>query len=420
VTEIGIALPWGRTVFDVRIPKGNLRGVLEAKEPIRARGDADPVAAALRSPVGRWLLSDIVAPGVRTAIVVSDVTRPCPTDQMLPVILEQLSDSGVRDEDVSVIFALGTHRGQTAAEQKRLVGEDLFERLDCRDFDRNDVLSVGETSRGTEVEVSRAVLGADICICLGNIDFHYFAGYTGGLKAVMPGVCSEATIRQNHRLMFMPGSVGGRLEGNPVREDIEEAGTLIGVDFVLNVVLDEDFEIVGAVAGDPLSAHRAGCKLLDELYKIELRGPADVVLVSAGGYPKDINLYQAQKALWNAARAVKDGGVIVLLAECAEGWGHDTFESWLLSGDTPEILRERAEEDFVLGGHKAVSVAETADRASIYLVSALDAGTCQWAGLRHFDDPQSAVNAALDATGPAADVLVMPHGAATLPVVASN
>ena len=170
------------------------------------------------------------------------------------------------------------------------------------------------------------VAEADRRICLGNIEYHYFAGYSGGAKAIMPGVSTRAAIQANHSRMVLPECCAGALETNPLRMDIEEAGAMVGIDFILNVVLSEHKEILRAVAGDVTKAHRAGCAFLDTLYRKELAEAADIVLVSQGGAPKDLNLYQTQKALDNAKHAVRDGGIIILIGSCREGLGERTFE----------------------------------------------------------------------------------------------
>jgi nickel-dependent lactate racemase len=422
-----LSLPWGKTHLEASVPEGNLLAVVEPGEVREQEEESEVIQRALAlgplaqgqraAPLGTSPLHEMVRPGQRTVIVVSDITRPCPTHKLLPPLLAELSAGGVRDEDIRIIFALGTHRRHAPHEQKRLVGEEVFRRIRCQDFDPHDTVYLGRTSRGTPVVPSRAVAEAEFKICLGNIEFHYFAGYTGGAKAILPGVCAPPSIHHNHSLMVLPEATSGWAEGNPVREDIEEAGRLVGVDFILNVVLDRAFRIVEAVAGDPYLAHRQGCRYVDGLYKVPIPAPGDIVLVSTGGYPKDINLYQAHKALEHAVHAVREGGVIILLAQCPEGWGHDVFEEWLLSGDPPEVLIERIGKRFVLGGHKAAAIARIRKRAALYLVSSLPPEACRAAGFQPFTTTDEALAAAFARSGPKAQVIVIPHGNTTLPLV---
>jgi nickel-dependent lactate racemase len=271
------------------------------------------------------------------------------------------------------------------------------------------------TTAGTPVDITRVVAEADVRICLGNIEFHYFAGYSGGAKAVMPGVSTRDAIQYNHRHMVKPESCAGRLEGNPVREDIEEAGAMAGIDFIVNVVLSEQKEILNAVAGHHIEAHRAGCAYLDGLYSKPIREKADIVLVSQGGAPKDLNLYQTQKALDNAKHAVKNGGVIILIGSCKEGLGEHTFEEWMYAAQKPSDLIDRIRREFRLGGHKAAAIAMVLENAEIYLVSEMEEDLVRTAFLTPKASAQQALEDAFKKLGPNATVLAMPYGGSTLP-----
>jgi len=209
----------------------------------------------------------------------------------------------------------------------------------------------------------------------------------------------------------------GRLEGNPVREDIEEAAAMCGVDFIVNVVLDAHKRIVRAVAGDVTAAHREGCAYLDRMYRKEIPARADIVVVSQGGAPKDLNLYQVQKALDNARHAVRPGGLVVLVGSCREGLGERTFEEWMLWAEKPSDLIRRVREDFRLGGHKAAAIAMVLERAEIDLVSDLDPEFVRRVFLQPWPTAQEALDHAFEKLGPAATVIVMPWGGSTLPRV---
>jgi nickel-dependent lactate racemase len=218
-------------------------------------------------------------------------------------------------------------------------------------------------------------------------------------------------------MMVRPEATTGRLTGNPVRADLEEGATKVGVDFILNIVVDGCRRIVGAVAGEVTAAHRRGCELVAERGTVRIPQRADIVLVSAGGFPKDINLYQAQKGLDNAAHAVRPGGIIILVAECPEGLGNRTFEHWMTSLSSPEEILDRIQQEFVLGGHKAAAVASVLKQAQIYLVSALPANLVRSCGLVPFGDPGKALERAFDELGRALSVLVMPQGGSVLPLL---
>jgi nickel-dependent lactate racemase len=217
--------------------------------------------------------------------------------------------------------------------------------------------------------------------------------------------------------MAHPAATTGQIEGNPVRAGIEEGAAMLGVDFVLNVVVDEEQRVVAAVAGDATAAHRRGCQYVAERVMVPLEEPADIVLVSAGGYPKDINLYQAQKALDNAARAVRDGGIIILVAECREGFGNETFEDWMMEGRSPGQVLERLQQEFVLGGHKAAAIAKVLKRAQVSLVSRMQPASLHRCGLVPFNAVDQALEEALAEIGPEARVIVLPEGGSTVPVL---
>ena len=411
---------YGSGVQTVELPQENLLGVLHAAPIEHERRGPDAVSWALAHPIGSAPLHQLARPGQRIAIVTSDITRPLPSYQILPGVLDELYRAGVRPEDITVVLALGSHRRHTPEEVIRLVGQKCYETVRCIDSDAADCIHLGDTAHGTPVDITRAVAEADFRICLGNIEFHYFAGYSGGAKAIMPGVSTREAIQANHSRMVLPECCAGALETNPLRLDIEEAGAMLGIDFILNVVLSEHKEVLRAVAGDPVKAHRVGCAFLDSLYRKELTEPADIVIVSQGGAPKDLNLYQTQKALDNAKHAVRDGGVIILIGSCREGLGEETFEEWMTTAPTPESLIERIQKEFRLGGHKAAAIAMVLERAEVDLVSDMDDDFVRSLFLVPQPSAQAALEHAFQKLGPDARVLSMPYGGATLPTIIKN
>ena len=408
---------FGTGVQEADVPERNLLGVLHANEvPLELTGEAE-VRRALEAPIGSPRLRELVHPGEKIAIVTSDITRPMPTYKVMPALLDELYAAGVRREDVTLVFALGSHRRHTPQEQQKLAGERAWNEIRCVDSDPDDCVHLGTTKAGTPVDITRAVAQADRRICLGNIEYHYFAGYSGGAKAIMPGVSTRSAIQANHSMMVRPEACAGALETNPLRMDIEEAGAICGIDFIVNVVLSEHKEIIRAVAGDPVAAHRAGCRFLDRIYRKELPQAADIVLVSQGGAPKDLNLYQTQKALDNARHAVKQGGIIVLIGSCKEGLGEKVFEQWMTKSSSPDAMIERIGRDFQLGGHKAAAIAMTLKKADIYLVSDLEDDFVRSIFLTPQPDVQTALDRAFAVLGPDATVLAMPFGGSTLPQI---
>jgi nickel-dependent lactate racemase len=409
--EIG----YGRGTRSFAMEEDDLLLEMKANEtPVLLTGEAE-IRRAMEAPIGAPRLREVVSATDSVCIVTSDVTRPMPTALALPLVLEELDAAGVPRDRITVVFGLGSHRPHTEEEKRRLVGPSLYGTLRLLDSDESDMVPLGTTSRGTPVDVFGPVARADRRICLGNIEMHYFAGYSGGAKAIMPGVSTRSAIQANHSRMVEPAAAAGRIEGNPIREDIEEAGALCGIDWILNVVLDEDKRVVHAVAGHPVQAHRAGCLHLDAMYKIAIPHLADVVIATPGGYPKDINLYQAQKALDNAQHAVREGGCILLAASCAEGLGEHVFENWLRDACSPDETLSRIRRDFQLGGHKAAAIAMVRSKCRILLVSDLPSDAACHRMMEPFSDLQSAVDEALRSHRTGAGVIVMPHAGSTLP-----
>ena len=409
---------FGAGVQTVQVPEENLLGVLHANQvPLELTGEAE-VRRALEAPIESPRLRELVHPGEKVAIVTSDITRPMPTYKVMPPLLDELYAAGVRREDITLVFALGSHRKHTAEERRKLAGERAWNEIACVDSEPADCVRMGVTGAGTPVDITRVVAEADRRICLGNIEYHYFAGYSGGAKAIMPGVSTRDAIQSNHSMMVRPEACAGALETNPLRMDIEEAGRICGIDFILNVVLSEHKEIIKAVAGHPVAAHRAGCRFLDRIYLKILPRAADIVLVSQGGAPKDLNLYQTQKALDNARHAVKQGGIIILIGSCREGLGERVFEEWMTRSASPEAMIERIGRDFQLGGHKAAAIAMTLRKAKIYLVSDMEDDFVRSIFLTPQPSVQTALDRAFAELGPQATVLAMPYGGSTLPRIA--
>ena len=342
---MNVQLPFGKSHISLSIPDQISTQELLPNKLADGLTGTEEVWRALNHPIASKRLKDLVHTGQKVAIVTSDITRPMPSYAVLPPVLQELNDGGIPDEDITIVFALGSHRAHTEEEKKKLVGEDVYNRVRCLDS-KGEFTHMGTTSRGTPVDIFKPVADADIRICLGNIEFHYFAGYSGGSKAIMPGVSTRDAIQCNHKRMIQEEARAGQIKGLPIREDIDEVcEKFVPIDFIVNVVLDEKKHIRRCVAGHFIEAHREGCRFLDDLYKISISGRADIVIVSAGGYPKDLNLYQAQKALDNAKHAVKDGGTIFWIASAGEGLGEKVFEQWMTGHEKASDMIEHISEN---------------------------------------------------------------------------
>jgi nickel-dependent lactate racemase len=411
-----IQFGYGNSKIDVELPEAQVISILKPNNvPVGLTG-VQEVERSLRAPIGSKRLCNIVSPGQKVVIITSDITRPVPSAKIIPSILDELNNAGVKDKDIEIVFALGSHRKHTDEEKRILVRDAIYNRVSCIDSDINDCVHLGVTSHGTPVDIFRPVAQADVRICVGNIEYHYFAGYSGGAKAIMPGVSTRNAIQSNHSRMVQKEAAAGRLSDNPVREDIDEVANFCTIDFIVNVVLNEEKEIIKCFSGHYLQAHREGCAFLDKLYKKPIPAKADIVIVSPGGFPKDINMYQAQKALDNAKHAVKDGGIIIWLASCGQGLGEDVFEEWMLGHEKSSDIIEHIRQDFKLGGHKAAAIAMILEHARIFLVSDLDSEFVKKVHLEPYNNAQHAVNKAMELLGSNSTIIAMPYGGATLPV----
>ena len=412
-----ISLAFGSMALELDIPERNISSIILPSEPTKKEQETFLIKKALENPIKSKRLSEIVNPGSRVVIIVSDVTRPTPTVKLLPPLLEELYLGGVKNENINIVFALGLHRKQTEEESRKLVGEEVYEKIRCIQHDTRRCRRIGITSRGTPIEVFEEILDADIIIGTGSIEFHYYAGYSGGAKSVLPGVSSQEAVITNHKMMIDEKAVSGRVDG-PVRQDMEEAAKISGLDFILNVVLDSKKEIVAAVAGDFIEAHGKGVEVVDAMYKVPVE-PADAVIVSCGGFPKDINLFQANKALDNATQAVKEGGSIILVAECAEGIGNQVYECWNRECMSPDDAIARFKQCFEFGGHKTAIIAKISKKFKLFLVSKLPDEQTRSAFFTPMPNVKDALSAVLS-ENPDAKIHLMPHGGQTLPVRKDN
>jgi len=419
---VDVWLPYGKTDVCIRVPARNFLGTIEPAERQGAPDAKEEVERALRDPlpVGSKRLSEIAKPESKVAIVVDDCTRSAPSEMMLLPVLAELDLAGVKDENITVIFGCGTHRAVKPEEATALLGAEAVKRVkvishDCR---AQDLVTVGTTkTHGNKVQVNRVFAEADVKVLLGDVGFHYYAGYGGGRKSVLPAVCGEETIKQNHAMLLHVNAKTGNLNDNPVHQDMMEAAELAKVDFIVNVVENKKGEIVKAFAGDLETAFMEAVKLVDEMYRVTVDRRADILVVSAGGYPADMNLYQAYKALDNSLDAVKRGGVIILVAECPEGHGNQVFYDWMTRlGDLKNVERE-IKRNFVLGGHKAYYLLKALQNHQIILVSALpDYYATSIFKLKTARAVNDAFDEALKIAGSASRVWAMPQGSSTLPV----
>jgi nickel-dependent lactate racemase len=382
------------------------------------------VFEALEKPIGRPPLREVVHAGERVAIVVNDITRLTRTDLILPPILEVLNTAGIPDRDIFIVFALGIHRAQTEEERRFIVGDAIYSRIRCFDHISTDdasLVEIGTTSFGNRIEINREVWDADRIILTGEIIYHLIAGYSGGRKSLVPGVAGFRATTFNHRMIFNPNCRSGKLEGNPAHEDLLEACRIVDPDFLVNVVLSPEGNLIRVVAGHYEAAHREGCRTVDEMLRVEVEAPYDVMVASAGGFPLDIDLRQAHKGLENACHALRPGGSILFYAECGNGAGHKAFEDYIRQYANDGEMQAALEREFVVGGHKAYWIARLGRLYKVYLVSELDA---EFVRRCHFipvapRDHEAVLQKILREQGSGARTAVAPYAGFTLPAIST-
>ena len=338
------------------------------------------LVSVIDKPSGSSAFDQIFLADDRILIVVSDITRSTGAEFFLPILLQRLNKAGIRDSQISILFALGIHRAQTDTERKAIVGEEVARRIAILDHDpdnRDQMEYIGETLRGTPLLINQNVLKADGLILTGNITFHYLAGFGGGGKALLPGVAARESCMAFHKLVLKtagygtkPKTYAGQMENNPMQEDILDTANKLSPDFLINTITNTSGEIIRAVAGELREAHNKGCNFFMNHCSVKIREKADLVIVSCGGYPGDVNFIQTHKSIEHAFQAVKEGGVMIVLAECAEGFGNSTFLNWFQHTERESFL-QNLHTTFEINGQTAFSTYLKAKAVKIILVSSL-------------------------------------------------
>jgi nickel-dependent lactate racemase len=376
VAHIKIDLLYGHDTIAVEVPGEKLIGTFLLRSLPPVTDPAKAVCEALAHPVSAPRLRDLGAKARHVAVVIEDATRPVPSALLIDAVMSELEAGGVSPPEVEVIVATGLHRPMTNDELARALGR-WFGVLGCENHDAGDpqrLTHLGTTSLGTDISLNRSFMKADLRITTGDVEYHQFCGYGGGVKCVYPGLADAAAIRANHSRMDLPGTGPGCIDGNPVREEIDEVGRMAGVDFNVSVALDAEHRLVAVRAGDPTLSFRQACRWINEMYAVEVPRRADLVIASPGGHPKDIDLYQSQKAVEEATRVVEPGGDVLVTARCEEASGSAQFEAWMQEAYTAQDIIRRIRENFVMGGHKAYQIARAVQRANVHLCSEIPPG----------------------------------------------
>jgi len=414
-----INLPYGNEVISADIPGKFECSYLKPREVDGVKNPYQEIHRALNHPEGDMNTKKLCS-AHRIAIAINDMTRPVPVKLMLNALLDWLIDKKVPVNNLTIFIGNGLHRKATAEELQAMLPQKIMEQgtvINHDAFNDDELAEVGVTSRGTPVKVNRYFLESDFRIVLGMIEPHQFAGFTGGAKGVAIGLGGKDTISENHKKLVEGKASPGCLEGNPVRREIDEIGAIIGVDLILNVVLNLKKEIIKAVAGHYYTAHREGSKLSDYISRVSIGEPADLVIASPGGAPKDANFYQAQKALYHAEKVVKEGGTILLVSRLEEGAGDEVFKEKMEQYNTPaEVIDDFIQKPFKIRAHKAYLWCRTLIKARTIIVSShLDGDLSRLMKIEQVKSLQEAIDLVLEKLPVSAKIAVMPNALALVP-----
>lgn len=413
---------YGKQETSFKIKDSNILGVLEPSGLMPLLDLEEEVRSRLEKPTSGASLAKIVEkkkPG-KIAIIVNDLTRSTPTAIMLPPVIEKLEYLGISRESIDIVIATGTHRPMTVEEIKSITGEGIFEnyRVINHDCDASDLVKMGTLSGGNDLKINRIVADADMRIAIGEVLLHYYAGFAGGRKSIFPGVAGRETIMKNHRMMTLPGAGIGNISGNPVSDQMIEAITdFCPLHFIINCICNSHKEVVDIVAGDAIEAWQQGIEIFRQMNLVTIDKQADVVFVSAGGFPKDINMYQAHKALEMSSRAVREGGSIVFFAELSEGYGHPVFEQWAKKGLDREEIIDLFDKDFRFGAHKMYYLAKLNRKCQIYLYSSLSSQDSRKMLCSKVDSLDEIIPCLVKRYGKNFSSWVIPQGGIVLPVM---
>ncbi len=419
-----VHLAYGESGLDVELPDTTV-----VLDPQQVPGLPDPqgaVAEAISDPLGSPPLRDLVRAGQSVAIVVSDVTRPVPNRLILPSILDTVHAAGVPRDRVVIIIATGMHRASTAEELERVLGPDILDACQVVNHDARDESSLAPlttTARGVEVALNRAYLEADVRIITGFVEPHIFAGYSGGAKAVLPGVAGAAIVMSNHgaEMLGHPNATWCVTDSNPIFEEMRDIALLSRPSFLVNVTLNEHRDITGVFAGELVAAHQAGIAQAERQYVHPIPHLFDIVVSTNMGYPADLNLYQSVKGMSVGAQAVREGGAVLLAAECRDGLGLSEYTELLTSEGSPKALLDRIHSPgfarYDQWGVQCQAMVQA--KVDAWLHSAMSRETTESAHLGYSEDISKTVAELCDRHkaehGSDATVAVLPHGHLTVP-----
>ncbi len=412
-------LPYGDGFLTARLPQQNKVTELRSRHVRGLKNAGQAITRGLRSPIGSLPLTDCIRSGDKVAVIVTDNTRACPDDQLLPPVLAEI-ETRIPKENLSIIVALGLHPPLTKDQMIKKLGRQIVAEYKVVNHDPNDTVHIGVTSRGIPVNINRTVVEADFRLSTGFIEPHFFAGYSGGRKSIFPGVSGHKSIQINHgfEMVAHPLSRTGILKGNPIHEDMVEQAKMANLNFIVNVLLNKKKEITHVVAGDPFLAHERGCEIEREIACVKVDHRFDIVVTTNSGAPLDLDFYQTCKGIENASRIARKGGIIIIAAACDTGIGPQVFKDLHAEADTPQEVLNRIKAEGPIGVQWQNQVLARVQLANdIYLVSDLEDGLAEKMKVKPFPSVESALEKALQILGNQADIAMIPEGPLVLPIL---
>ncbi|UCD08799.1 MAG: nickel-dependent lactate racemase [Dehalococcoidales bacterium] len=412
-----IRLPYGESFKTVHIPEKNLFGVLETHQHPGLENEQETILTSLRNPTGSDPLIDRVNENDNVVIIVTDNTRACPEDRILPPILEELEKKVPRD-NITIIFALGLHPPLNQAQMEKKLGKDIIDNYQVLNHDTNDCINIGTTLRGTPIDINRRVVEADFRISTGFIEPHFFAGFSGGRKSIAPGVFSVRSAYKNHSRTMLehPLAKTGILKGNPVHDDMIEIAQAAKLDFIVNVLLNKKGEITHVVAGDMVQAHEKGCEIAKEIAGARLDRKVDITITTNSGAPLDLDLYQSVKGMETASHFTRDGGIIIICSACYDGAGPEEFiDKHRIANSPQEVLDSISDEQPTGVQWQNQILANIQCKNDIYVVSGMDYSIIRDMMMTPFSTFEESLIDAFRRLGNDASIAVIPEGPLVIP-----
>ena len=411
-----LKLPYGKEdTIDLSIKDSYVSGIIEPND-VFINDEVKTIRSALENPINSENLHDFLADSRDCLFIVNDATRPTPTAKILDILYDDIKECNIK-----FLIATGAHRAPTEEECIQIFGkqyENLKGRIFAHDARKTeDMYFTGKPRNGTDIYINKLAVETDRIVIISSVEPHYFAGYTGGRKSFLPGIASFRTIEQNHKLALSPDAKSLALEGNPVHEDMTNALKIINKKiFSLMTVLDKNHRIYAATSGDINDSFIAAAKKADDVYAVRIKEKADII-VSVVKYPMDINLYQLQKGIENAKHALKENGILIVVSKCRLGIGENKYLTMISPDDTPESIVKKVKDDYVLGYHKVVKMAEINLWAKVWAVTGLDPEILKKIFIKPYASIQEAVDNAIKIMGKDSKVIFLLDSSVTIPML---